>query len=156
MTPLLIGTALFFLGGFLELFIRQRWSGLFFTAGSVLAQLFILPSVFQVLKDGNSSAVTFGFSLPIGTAFLRMDPLAAFFALIISLGGLLAALYSLGYMKMYRGGQYSPALYYFFMGLLVAAMLLVVSVQNALLFLIVWEIMSLASFFLVSFEHHKE
>jgi hydrogenase-4 component B len=99
-------------------------------------------------------AVTF--SYPIVKAFLRLDPLAAFFALIIGLGGLLAAIYSLGYMKIYRDGPYSPPLYYFFMGLLVAAMLLVVTAQNALLFLIVWEIMSLASFFLVSFEHHKE
>ena len=156
MTPLVIGTALFFLGGFLELFGPQKRSGVAFAGSAVLAQVFILPTIFPVLTAGNSLSLAVDFSFPIGRAFLRLDPLAAFFALIISLGGLLAAIYSLGYMKMYRTGSYSLAMYYFFMGLLIAAMLLVVTVQNALLFLIVWEIMSLASFFLVTFEHQKE
>lgn len=155
MTPLLIGTALFFLGGLLEFFTRQRCLGFIFAGSAVLAQFFILPAVFAVLTTGHSVFLSLDFSDPIGTAFLRLDPLAAFFALIISCGGLLAAIYSLGYMKMYRTSNYLLTRYYFFMGLLVVSMLLVVTVQNALLFLIVWEMMSLTSYFLVAFEHHN-
>lgn len=156
MKLLLIGTAVFFAGGVLELCNRRKRAGVVFTASAALAQLFILPQAFQILTRGNSLSFAVDFSFPIGTAFLRLDPLAAFFVLIISIGGLLAAVYSLGYMKMYRDGRYSLSSYYFFLGLLFTAMLLVTVVQNVLLFMIVWEIMSLASYFLVIFEHDKE
>ncbi len=156
MKLLLIGTVLFFSGGILELFIPRKQSGFVSAAAAALAQFFILPPVFQALTDGSTMSVSLDFSLPIGTAFLRLDPLAAFFCLIISIGGLLASIYSLGYMKMYRDRPYSLSSYYFFLGLLFTAMLLVTVVQNLLLFMIVWEIMSLASYFLVIFEHDKE
>jgi len=156
MNLLLIGAAVFFTGGVLELLIRQKRTGVVFAVSAALAQLLILPPVFAVLINGYSLAFVVDFSFPIGMAYLRLDPLAAFFVFIISIGGLLAAVYSLGYMKMYSESRYSLPVYYFFIALLVTAMLLVVTVQNALLFMIVWEIMSLASFFLVSFEHHKE
>ncbi len=156
MTALVIGAALFLLGGVTAIGAGSKRAGFVFASGAVLAQFFILPATLQVLLTGSPAALAVNFSFPLGTAYLRLDPLAAFFATLISFGGLLTAVYSLGYMKMYAGSRYSLAAYYFFMGLLIAAMLLVVICQNALLFLICWEIMSLASFFLVSFEHEKE
>ena len=45
---------------------------------------------------------------------------------------------------------------WFFFNLLVASMVLVVLARNGVLFLLAWEIMSLASFFLVTFEDEKE
>ncbi len=156
MPQALVGIAIFFLGGLVSPLAGARWKGPLFALGAGLAQVFILPAVLRVLWEGHPLTLAVDFSFPIGLAVFRMDPLAAFFALIISIGGLLTALYSLGYMKMYRESGYSLSTYYLGMGLLIAAMLLVVLVQNALLFMIVWEIMSLASFFLVSFEHHKE
>ncbi len=155
MTGLLIGAALFLAGGLLALFAAKAWKGPVFAAFALAAQGFILPASLGVLRGGAERVLTLSLSAPIGPAVLRLDPLAAVFVLIIGLGGALAAVYSIGYMKMY--GDDGPALssYYLFMGLLVASMLAVVIVQNAVLFLIVWEIMSLASFFLVGFENRK-
>jgi hydrogenase-4 component B len=155
MTGLLAGTALFLAGGILALFAGKTWKGPVFAASALAAQGFILPPALGVLAGGAERTLTLPLSAPIGPAVLRLDPLAAFFVLIIGLGGALAAVYSIGYMKMY--GDDRPALsgYYFFMGVLVASMLAVVVVQNAVLFLIVWEVMSLASFFLVGFENRK-
>lgn len=45
---------------------------------------------------------------------------------------------------------------WFFFNLLVASMVMVVLAYNAVLFLVAWELMSLASFFLVTFEDEKE
>ena len=59
-------------------------------------------------------------------------------------------------MKMYSGDSAGLSSYYFFLGVMASSMLLVVIVQNALFFLLVWELMSLASFFLVNYEHTKE
>ena len=45
---------------------------------------------------------------------------------------------------------------WFFFNLLAATMLLVVAARNGLFFLVCWEGMSLASFFLVNSEHERE
>jgi formate hydrogenlyase subunit 3/multisubunit Na+/H+ antiporter MnhD subunit len=152
----LAGTAIFLAGGILSFFVRPSRKGFVFAGAAAAAQALLLPPIFKVLTGGGPLTVGVVFSPPIGRAVLRLDPLAAFFALIISLGGVLAAVYSTGYMKV-DGDKRSPfSHFYFFMGLLTAAMFLVVVVQNAILFLVAWEIMSLASFFLVAHENAKD
>lgn len=155
MNTLLLGIALFITGSVVAIFCGRAWKSLVFTLFAASAQVVLLPFLLHVLSSGKAVAVSYNFSYPLGTVWLRIDPLAAFFALIISIGGFLAALYSMSYMKLYEKSPYSLGAYYFFMGALVSAMLLVVTVQNALLFVIVWEMMSLFSFFLVNFEHQK-
>jgi formate hydrogenlyase subunit 3/multisubunit Na+/H+ antiporter MnhD subunit len=91
----------------------------------------------------------------MGDVPLRLDPLAAFFLLLIAISAVFTAFFSAGYMKMYQRSRYSLGGYYCALGILAATMLLVVVVQNALAFLIVWELMSFSSFFLVSFEHES-
>ncbi|MCX6150646.1 MAG: proton-conducting transporter membrane subunit [Ignavibacteriales bacterium] len=156
MNNFLIGTLLFFIAGIISIFVRDKIKGLVLVSFGIVAQFFILPEVFSALVYGNLSETIFSFSQPIGNASLRLDPLAAFFALIISVGSLLASIYSYGYMKHYQSGKYSLSSFYFFFGLLITAMLLVVTVQNSIMFLVVWELMSISSFFLVSFENDKE
>ncbi len=156
MNYFLLGIALFFLAGIISIFVKENSKGIIFISFSVFAQFLILPSSISVLVSGISLEASFNFSEPIGIAALRLDPLAAFFAIIISIGAMLASIYSQGYMKHYKPGKYSLSSFYFFFGLLAASMMLVVVVQNALLFLIVWELMSIASFFLVVFENDKE
>lgn len=155
MTPFLIGTALFFIGGFLAILFKEEFKGKVFLIFASLAQIFILPDIVRILFYGNQIQAYLFFSEPIGIFFIRIDSLAALFVLIISLGSLLAAVYSIGYMKMYSGKTSRLSSYYFFLGLMISSMLLVVTVQNAILFLVVWEIMSISSFFLVSFENEK-
>ena len=45
---------------------------------------------------------------------------------------------------------------WFFYGLLVLGMMLVLLARNAVLFLVAWELMAVASFFLVTFEHERQ
>lgn len=156
MDSFLIGTGLFSVGGLISLFVKEKIKPIAFLIASVAAQFFILPSAFEILLTGGLLETQVNFSEPIGNVFIRMDGLSALFAVIISFGGLLVSIYSLGYMKMYRGESSALSSYYFFLGLMISSMLLVVTVQNALLFLIVWEVMSISSFFLVTFENGKE
>jgi hydrogenase-4 component B len=83
------------------------------------------------------------------------DPLSVFFLAVIALISLPSAVYSIDYLK----GQYSAkriavgwALFVAF----IASMAFVVTVNNAFLFIIVWEFMSLVSYFLVIFDHEHE
>ncbi len=84
------------------------------------------------------------------------DPLSRFFVFTILLISLPSAVYSIGYLK----GEYSRKKIFIAWILLVVfiiSMLLAVTVRNAFVFLIFWEIMSLVSYFLVVFdtEHEK-
>lgn len=154
MNYLLIGTIILFAGGLLAVFTKENFKGIIFLAFTALAQVFILPVTTNILITGNQIQSQLFLSEPIGNSFLRLDPLAAVFVFIISIGSLLAAIYSTGYMKMYYGNKSALSSYYFFLGLMSASMMLVVIVQNAILFMIVWEVMSISSFFLVSFENN--
>jgi hydrogenase-4 component B len=156
MISVFIGTVLFLAGGCAALVLKEKYQSIVFIGCAALAQCFILPALFGILFSGGRIEASIAFSDPIGISWFRLDPLAALFALIISLGVLLAAVYSRGYMKLYAGDSAGLSSYYFFLGLMAMSMILVVIVQNALLFLLVWELMSLASFFLVNYEHSKE
>lgn len=84
----------------------------------------------------------------------RLDKLSAFFILLISFLALVVSIYSLGYVKHYeksRNTSILGALYNLFL----CSMILVVTCGQIFLFLIVWEIMSLTSYFLVVYENEK-
>jgi len=130
------GTLIFLLGGFAAIFLKEKYKSVIFLAFAAAAQFFILPDAVSVLIYGGKLQAQIYFTGPIGVSFIRMDPLAAVFVLIISIGSLLAAIYSISYMKMYSGNKAGLSSYYFFLGMMTSSMLLVVTVQNAILFLI--------------------
>jgi hydrogenase-4 component B len=156
MNSFLFGVLIFFTGGLAAIFFNENSKAKVFSVFALVSQVFILPGAFGILHYGGQLETKLYFSEPIGIAAIRLDPLAAIFVLIISIGALLASVYSNDYMKIYIGKQLSLSTYYFFLGLMTSSMLLVVTVQNAILFLMAWEMMSFSSFFLVSFENEKE
>jgi hydrogenase-4 component B len=93
--------------------------------------------------------------LPIGGVALGVDRLSAFFVVVIAVGAIPAALYAIGYTCEYAG-KHSLAGMGFAFNVFVAAMILVPLARNILTFLALWEIMSLASYFLVITEHERE
>jgi hydrogenase-4 component B len=93
-------------------------------------------------------------SIPLLTFAVRLDPLAAFFVLMISLAGLAASLFAFGYVTEFYGRSSMAAMGSLYNAFLLS-MTLVVMADNGLLFLIVWESMSLVSYFLVVTEHEK-
>ena len=93
-------------------------------------------------------------TVPLLTFAIRLDPLAALFVFTISLVGLATAIYAVGYVRHFQGHISVAALGALFNGFLLS-MTLVVLADNGLFFLMVWELMSLASYFLVVTEHGK-
>lgn len=91
---------------------------------------------------------------PFAHFVLRIDPLAGLLIGVISLLSLVAWIYGLAYVKEY-GGRGVGAMG-FFMNLFIASMLLVIAADNAFWFLIFFEMMSLASYFLVIFDQDEE
>jgi hydrogenase-4 component B len=85
---------------------------------------------------------------------VRLDPLSAFFGLLVSLLAFALSLYSIGYARGFYGRKNVGVLGAFF-NLMLLATTLVVMADNAFFFLMVWEIMALSAYCLVSFEHEK-
>ena len=92
------------------------------------------------------------------TLNIEIDKLSAFFILVVNFTTLTGIIYAKGYLKPYfdKKSKTEFALHYFSFLWLHISMLLVVMFRDALAFLVIWEIMSLSSFFLVIFESEKK
>lgn len=93
-------------------------------------------------------------TIPLLTLAVRLDPLAAFFVLTISLAGLAASIYAIEYVRHFEGRTSVATLGALFNGFL-GCMTLVVLADNGLFFLLAWELMAVLSYFLVVTEHGK-
>lgn len=89
---------------------------------------------------------------------VSLDPLSGLMISLINLVSLSAWFYGIGYLKKYRSYKKKEEFtwHYFNYLWLYFAMFFVVSFREGFSFLFAWEIMSLTSFFLVSFEHEKK
>lgn len=98
------------------------------------------------------SAVALG---RIAREFLRWGGRPGAFFLLPVLGlSALAAVYGGDYLLAYRHEK-SLGIPWFFFNVFVASMVLVVVARTAFLFLVAWEVMSVAAYFLVTFEQEK-
>jgi hydrogenase-4 component B len=94
-------------------------------------------------------------ALPLGLPWLgahfRLDALAAFFLVVVNLGGATACLFGLGYGRHEEApGRVLP-----FLPAFLAGMNLVVLADDAFTFLFAWEFMSLSSWALVMAHHRR-
>lgn len=131
--------------------LANWWGNSFAILGSSAGLLFSSLA----LMAGKIFSFKIAASLPLLSLSFSIDKLSAFFIFVISLIALLASIYALGYVKHYYQ-KYNLGALGFFYNLFLAGMIMVVSANNALFFLIVWEIMSLASYFLVIFENKEK
>ncbi len=120
-------------------------------AGSTLGLL----TAIGVLARGEDLALRIPWSMPMGSFSIGVDPISAFFVLPVLALSSLAGVYGASYLKAWSGKKNLGACWFFF-NVLVASMVLVFVARNGVLFLIAWEVMALASYFLVVFEDEKE
>ncbi|HEX5051123.1 MAG TPA: proton-conducting transporter membrane subunit [Planctomycetota bacterium] len=125
----------------------ERLAALLASGGSLLGGIGALLGVI-----GPADAAVSGWSLPGLSLAVELDGLSALFLLPVFLVSGLGAIYGLGYDASFgaRG-----RLIRVFQGLLTAGMCVLVLARNGMLFLIGWEIMALAAFFLIATEHDK-
>ncbi len=151
-----IGIIIFLMSGFIGLMFPKNWKisivSLICGIGSILT---LIPAI-QVLVSGQNLVQSFDFNQIFGCVKFVIDPLSAFFVVVISTISLAAVIYSKGYLKHYIDNGKNINSHLIFLPMLIASMLAVVTCQNALMFLVCWEIMSLSSFFLVIFENEKK
>lgn len=154
MNSFFIGLIVLLLSGFAVKFLDRKFKIIVVSLLNLIASCLCAVPALKVLAKGGVLAQVFNFNNLFGSVCFQIDYLSAFFILIISVMSVVSVVYSKGYLKAYIDKSLDAHLIFF--PVLVASMLAVVTCQNALMFLICWEIMSLSSFFLVIFENEKK
>ncbi len=130
----------------------EALSALLLAGGSLLG----LTAVLGSLASQTSPQTAWVWSLLPGARLaLRLDGLAAVFLLPIFLISGLGAIYGLGYLPQAKMGAVSGRVRLLY-GISSASIATLPGCQNAILFLLAWELMALASFLLVLTEQEKE
>jgi hydrogenase-4 component B len=122
---------------------------------SVLACLADLVVSYNVLSSKENVVVSLFGPTPFGQITFQIDPLSAFFLLVISLVGIAVSIYSLGYAQSFLGRRH-VGLFLFLYNSFLLLMSCVVTIANGVYFIFVWEGMSIATFFLITYEHESE
>ncbi len=152
MILMLAGIALWTFSGLLSLPWRRAAGGSRLAAtGMVTGALCIVIPALEAISGADPVRLRYPWGIPYGEFFLELDALSAWFILPISVLVALSAIYGVEYLGIGCRRSSSGA-HWFFYGLLASSMVLVVLARNALLFLILWEVMALASFFLVTLD----
>jgi len=117
----------------------------------VLGSLVGLAAVLPFLLGATPAERVLAWSEPLGAFHLRLDPLSAFFQ--AALFGLAVPVSAFGasYMRPQVGRRPLGA-FVLFQGLLLVSLSLVFAAADAVLFLVAWEVMTVATFALVTFD----
>jgi formate hydrogenlyase subunit 3/multisubunit Na+/H+ antiporter MnhD subunit len=122
--------------------------------GAVAAAGLGVPPAIAVLVGRDASDLDVAWAPPLEHVHLGLDPLSAFFVVPLLVLGAVCAIYGAFYLDAQRGRRAlgPPACAF---DLLIASMLLVLLARDAVVFLIAWELMTVSSYLLVSFDHEE-
>ena len=130
---------------------RTEWGrGLVYGGSLLICATAGAAALWQLIGDAPTPEATLPLGLPWLGAHFRMDPLSAFFLVVVNVGGVAASLFALGYGRH----EHAPMRVLPFYPAFVAGMSLVVIADDAFTFLFSWELMSLSSWALV-IAHHE-
>ncbi len=149
---ILVGVLLLLATGAAAPAVRADATRLVYGASAALTTILLLLALGRLVAGGGAvTTLVLPLGLPWIGAHLRLDALAAFFLVVVNLGGAGAAIYGLGY----GAHEQAPARVLPFFPAFLAGMNLVVLADDAFTFLLAWEFMSLGSWALVM-AHHRE
>src|SRR5260370_4605055 len=156
MLEFIVAIGLLVLGGFAAalLSVRSRVAQAAGQIGAICGSALGLLVAIRVLVTGQVEGMSGAWPMPGGGLHVEIDPLSAFFLLPIFGLSVLTGLYGRSYLAGRDSGRGSAATWTH-LNLLTAAMALVITARDGLLFLLAWEIMALAPFFLVIFDYRQ-
>lgn len=120
-----------------------------FPLGGAAALMLAVIAVAALFSEPESAILALG--LPGLPFHLRLDGLSAFFLLVIGAAGTGVSIFAAGYFR--HGEGTPPGLLCLEYHLFLASMALLVLADDAYAFMVMWETMALASFFLVTANH---
>jgi formate hydrogenlyase subunit 3/multisubunit Na+/H+ antiporter MnhD subunit len=151
----LTGLCIIALAGLLALFIKtEKHCVRFGAAGVIVGSVISLIPALKTLISGNVISLIVPWQVPCGSFYVEIDSISALFLIPVLLISSIISIYGCGYMLAYKDRRLGVPTFFF--NMLVVGMAMVVMARNSILFLVSWEIMSLASYFLVTFDDEHE
>ncbi|MBI2804684.1 MAG: oxidoreductase [Planctomycetes bacterium] len=156
---LVTGIAVQILGGIGAVALSRlpRVATIIGAGATITGALLGMPSALGVLTSGQLESLQIPWELPnhLREFQVEVDSLTAVFLVPILGLTILATIYGANYLSGFSARK-SLGTPWFFFNLFVAGMVLVVIARTVFLFFVAWELMSLAAYFLVTFEHERE
>ncbi|MDD3723454.1 MAG: proton-conducting transporter membrane subunit [Lutibacter sp.] len=136
-------------------FLKVKWKGIITLSLVVFSAIWsgylVLPALL-----GEKLEFVFQGSIVTGEIPIRIDALSAWFILLINFTIITGALYGLYYMKAYRKQASNLTLHCVAYLLAQTSLMAMCVIQNSLVFLFAWEIMTISTFLLIIFEYYKQ
>ncbi len=137
-------------------FFSKKYS--FFYTLFVLTLFIGITSFYAISVFSLGKPLTIQFPELLFNLKIKIEVLSAFFILVVNFAVLTGLIYSYSYLKPYQNTKQKMhfSLHYFAFMWLAFSMFLVTTVQETYSFLIVWELMTLASFLIVIFDSENQ
>jgi len=141
-------------GAFVSLRSPRLATGLGAT-GAVLGCSLGIAAAIRGLLGHSPESISLAWTIPYGSFSLQLDALSSLFLILIFTISGLGSIYGAEYFAPHAKTRPLGSTWAFY-NLLIASMALVVTARNGILFLMVWEVMALSSFFLVIFDRERD
>jgi hydrogenase-4 component B len=142
-------------GALVGLVVPERRIPAFLAWVGSLAALAMLWVSTDVLRTGGAFKSDLWAIQPLGTLSVSLDRLSALFQFVAALVMLASSIFSASYLRRYLGHYSLRALNAWYL-LLLASITLILIADDALLFMLAWEGMSITSYLLVNFENKRD
>jgi formate hydrogenlyase subunit 3/multisubunit Na+/H+ antiporter MnhD subunit len=129
----------------------SRFGSLFASGGSVFG---LVVAIRDLVGGVAVHRVALPWSLPNASFIVGIDPLTSFFLVPLFLLGAITSIYGHHYLHEARP-RLRRGIAFVTMNVLLASMVLLLVARQAVLFLVAWETMSLAAYFLFTYEHES-
>lgn len=136
-------------------FLTVKWKGILTLVVVILSAILSGIVGINALLGNNIELILPG-SIVTGEIPIRIDALSGWFIVLINFTFVTGGLYGLHYMKSYKEQSANLSLHCIAYLLAQASLTAICVIQNSIAFLFAWEIMALASFLLIIFEHYKQ
>lgn len=134
----------------------NRSRGLAALVSQAIATVLVLASIWPVLASGATIEIIWPWPAPIDRIAFRIDALGAFFLAWSMPMTLLGTLYAIGYLRPYFNAGRNGGPHFALLNMTSLSFVLIYSVQNALVFLLGWEIAAVAAWLLVIWDYRSQ
>jgi hydrogenase-4 component B len=155
--PFLAAAPVLILGAALALLLRrssQRALAALVSQG--LATLLVLIGVVPVLSGGPALVTSWPWSFPFEVVSLEVDALSAFFLAWSLPLTFLGTVYAVGYLRPYFDAGRNGGPHFALLNMVSLSFVIIYSMQNALVFLLGWEIAAVAAWLLVIWDYQNQ
>lgn len=122
----------------------------------LVATLLVFAAILPVLRGGDALRGVIPWSFPVESIAFHVDALSAFFLAWSLPMTLLGTIYAVGYLRPYFDAGRNGGQHFMLLNFTSLAFVIVYSVQNALVFLLGWEIAAVAAWLLVIWDYKNQ